>query len=209
MKEIKAIDSWEQLTVAQFEELCRLQEEHPTDCAKYIIEYLYDVADAEQLPIIEYSAYMAGLQKFIGEPVLKAKLTPSATYTIHGRLYRVDITPADFSVAQYTDLTNYLKSGKASLIDLLAVVVIPDGHLYQDGYDMRQVRSDVGDLPLTAGFAVVGFFGRWSKSYMDTFLRSLTKYLMKGKTGKMHPELVKKLAAEVEEFSRLMASRLS
>jgi len=209
MKEIKAIDSWEQLTVAQFEELCRLQEEHPTDCAKYIIEYLYDVADAEQLPIIEYSAYMAGLQKFIGEPVLKAKLTPSATYTIHGRLYRVDITPADFSVAQYTDLTNYLKSGKASLIDLLAVVVIPDGHLYQDGYDMRQVRSDVGDLPLTAGFAVVGFFGRWSKSYMDTFLRSLTKYLMKGKTGKMHPELVKKLAAEVAEFSRLMASRLS
>lgn len=209
MKEIKAIDSWEQLTVAQFEELCRLQEEHPTDCAKYIIEYLYDVADAEQLPIIEYSAYMAGLQKFIGEPVLKAKLTPSATYTIHGRLYRVDITPADFSVAQYTDLTNYLKSGKASLIDLLAVVVIPDGHLYQDGYDMRQVRSDVGDLPLTAGFAVVGFFGRWSKSYMDTFLRSLTKYLMKGKTGKMHPELVKKLAAEVEAFSRLMASRLS
>lgn len=209
MKEIKAIDSWEQLTVAQFEELCRLQEEHPTDCAKYIIEYLYDVADAEQLPIIEYSAYMAGLQKFIGEPVLKAKLTPSATYTIHGRLYRVDITPADFSVAQYTDLTNYLKSGKASLIDLLAVVVIPDGHLYQDGYDMRQVRSDVGDLPLTAGFAVVGFFGRWSKFYMDTFLRSLTKYLMKGKTGKMHPELVKKLAAEVAEFSRLMASRLS
>lgn len=209
MKEIKAIDSWEQLTVAQFEELCRLQEEHPADSAKYIIEYLYDVADAEQLPIIEYSAYMAGLQKFIGEPVLKAKLTPSATYTIHGRLYRVDITPADFSVAQYTDLTNYLKSGKASLIDLLAVVVIPDGHLYQDGYDMRQVRSDVGDLPLTAGFAVVGFFGRWSKSYMDTFLRSLTKYLMKGKTGKMHPELVKKLAAEVAEFSRLMASRLS
>lgn len=209
MKEIKAIDSWEQLTVAQFEELCRLQEEHPTDCAKYIIEYLYDVADAEQLPIIEYSAYMAGLQKFIGEPVLKAKLTPSATYTIHGRLYRVDITPADFSVAQYTDLTNYLKSGKASLIDLLAVVVIPDGHLYQDGYDMRQVRSDVGDLPLTAGFAVVGFFGRWSKSYMDTFLRSLTRYLMKGKTGKIHPELVKKLAAEVAEFSRLMASRLS
>lgn len=209
MKEIKAIDSWEQLTVAQFEELCRLQKEHPADSAKYIIEYLYDIPDAEQLPIIEYSTYVAGLQKFIGEPVLKAKLTPSATYTIHGRLYRVDITPADFSVAQYTDLTNYLKDGKASLIDLLAVVVIPDGHLYQDGYDMRQVRSDVGDLPLTAGFAVVGFFGRWSKSYMDTILRSLTRQLMKGKTGKMHPELVKKLAAEVAEFSRLMASRLS
>ena len=97
MKEIKAIDSWEQLTVAQFEELCRLQEEHPADSAKYIIEYLYDIPDAEQLPIIEYSTYVAGLQKFIGEPVLKAKLTPSATYTIHGRLYRVDITPADFS----------------------------------------------------------------------------------------------------------------
>lgn len=209
MKEIKAIDSWDQLTVAQFEELCRLQKEHPADSAKYIIEYLYDIPDAEQLPIIEYSTYVAGLQKFIGEPVLKAKLTPSATYTIHGRLYRVDITPADFSVAQYTDLTNYLKDGKASLIDLLAVVVIPDGHLYQDGYDMRQVRSDVGDLPLTAGFAVVGFFGRWSKSYMDTILRSLTRQLMKGKTGKMHPELVKKLAAEVAEFSRLMASRLS
>lgn len=207
-QEIEVIESWEQLTVAQFEELCEIQAAHPKNSAKYIVEYLYGIPNADNIPLAEYSAYVAGLNKFVGEPVLKAKLTPNAAYTLNGREYRVDITPSAFTVAQYTDLTNHIKN-QASLIDILSVVVVPDGKEYNDGYDMQQAKDDIGTMQLTAAFAVVGFFARWSKSSIDTFLRSLTKTILKGKTGKIAPELAAKLKAEVETLLSLTASLLT
>lgn len=203
--EIEVYESWEQLTVDQFEDICELQKAHPKDSAKYIVEYLYDVEDADNLPLPQYSCYVAGLRKFVGEPVLKNKLTPNAAYTLNGKVYRVDISPTAFTVAQYTDLTDYLKRN-ASLRDLLSVVVVPDGKLYNEGYDMEEAKADLGTLPVTAAFAVVGFFARWSKASIQTFLRYLTKTMRKGKMGKMPPETLAKLEKEVQTLFSLLAS---
>ena len=199
---IKIYDSWEKLTVGQYERVLEITEQHPDDCARYLVEYLYDIDNAEMLPLQEYSCYVAALRQFINEPVLKARLTPSAAYTINGREYRVDITPAAFTTAQYMDLTNYMKNG-ARLTDLLSVVLIPNGKMYNDGYDMAAVRRDIEALPVTAGFAVVGFFGRWSKASIKTFLRFLTKQL---KMGKVDPKMVEKLEEEIATLLRLLAS---
>lgn len=201
-EEIKVFESWEQLTVGQYEELLRIVAEHPDDSAKYIVEYLYDVPNADHLPLAEYGCYVTGLRKFVGNPISKSRLTPSAVYHLHGREYRVDITPTAFTVAQYTDLTNYLER-KGSLTDLLTVVLIPDGHQYGDGYDMQRVRDDISDLPLEAGLAVIGFFARWSRASIKTFLRSLTSKTMKGKVTE---ELRVKLEEEVQTLFNLLAS---
>ena len=64
-QEIEIIESWEQLTVAQFEELCEIQAAHPKNSAKYIVEYLYGIPNADNIPLAEYSAYVAGLKKSI------------------------------------------------------------------------------------------------------------------------------------------------
>lgn len=203
MKEnITVYESWEQLTVGQYEELLRIVAEHPDDSAKPIVEYLYDVADADRLPLPEYVCYVAGLRRFIDRPVEKSRLTPSASYRLNGREYRVDITPTAFTVAQYTDLTNYIER-KGTLTDLLTVVLIPDGREYGDGYDMRRVRDDIAALPLEAGLAVIGFFGRWSRASIKTFLRSLTSMTKKGKVSE---ELKEKLEKEVRTFFDLLAS---
>lgn len=201
----KIYDSWEKLTVSQYERVVEIVSEHPDDCARYLVEYLYDVDDAEQLPLHEYSLYVAGLRSFIDKPVLQSKLTPSAAYTINGREYRVDISPTSFTVAQYMDLTNYVKE-KARLTDLVSVVLVPDGKMYNEGYDMALAKRDIGDLPVVVAFAVIGFFGRWSKSSIKTFLRFLTKTLRRGKTGKAAPDMVARLEKEVETLFRLLAS---
>lgn len=203
-EEIKVYESWEQLTVGQYDELIRIQQAHPKDCAKYVVEYLYDIDNADNLPLPEYSCYVAGLRRFIDNPIPKAKFTPSVSYKLNGRNYRVDITPTAFTVAQYTDLTNYLKRQKATLVDLLSVVVIPADNEYNDGYDMQQARADIAALPLTAGMAVVGFFARWSKSSIRVFLRSLTKQMKGNKT--IAPETLARIEKEVEQLWQLMAS---
>lgn len=208
-EEIKVYEDWSQVTVAQFEDLCDIQAAHPKDSAKYIVEYLYGIPNADNLPLPEYGCYLAGLRRFIGEPVMKSKLTPNCSYTINGREYRVDITPTAFTVAQYTDLTNYLKregEGKARLVDLLAVVVVPEGKMYNEGYDLEQAKADLGELPVTAAFAVVGFFARWSTASIKTFLRCLTHSMRKGQMGKIDPKLLEKLEKEVKTLFSLMAS---
>ena len=194
MEDIKIYDSWGKLNVRQYDEIVRIQNAHPNDSAKYIVEYLYDVDNADNMPLHEYGCYVAGLRSFLAEPINKARLTPNAEYVVHGRTYRVDITPSAFSVAQYIDFTNYTQR-HASLADLLSVVIIPDGKMYNDGYDMQQAKDDIGDMPLEAGFAVLGFFGRWSKASIRTFLRSLTKKMRKN--GKVAPETMTRLEKEV------------
>ena len=126
-QEIEIIESWEQVTLAQFEEICKIQEQHPDDDTKRIIEFLYGVDDAEQLPLPEYMAMVAGLRNFAANPVETSKLTPAATYTVEGRQYDVDITPNNFTAGQYIDLTNNIKAS-AAVSDILTAVVIPHGH---------------------------------------------------------------------------------
>jgi len=193
----KIIDSWSQITVGQFEEMCRLQDEHPDDNAKYIVEMLYGIDDAYQIPLPEFSAMVAGLRAFSSKPINGEKLAPSATYTIDGRVYEVDITPSAFSTGQYIDLTNHIKSG-ASLSEVLSVVIVPDGHLYNDGYDMEAAKADINKLPVTAAFAVLNFFGKWSTASIRTFLRCLTSQMKKGK--KIAPAEIEKLEKEMREL---------
>lgn len=204
MEETKFYDSWGKLTVEQYERLLNIQKEHPDNSAKYIVEYLYDIDNADRIPWQEYSAYLAGLRMFIGEPIMKAKLTPSAGYTLNGRKYRVDITPSAFTVAQYMDFTNYIRR-EATLTDLLTVVVVPEGKTYAEGYDMQQAREDIGTMPLVGAFAVIGFFARWSKASIRTFLRSLTSK-MKDRTGKVPAEKIEWLESEIERLFKLLAS---
>ena len=204
-QEIEIIESWEQVTLAQFEEICKIQEQHPDDDTKRIIEFLYGVDDAEQLPLPEYMAMVAGLRNFAANPVETSKLTPAATYTVEGRQYDVDITPNNFTAGQYIDLTNNIKAS-AAVSDILTAVVIPHGHTYNDGYDMAAVKRDLLTLPVTVAFAIVGFFVRWSAASSDTFLRCLTKWMKKaGKKGKVSKEQIAELEKATKELRRRMA----
>lgn len=212
-KERKIIDGWQKVSVAQYGRIVEIQREHPTDCARYIIEELYDIDDAEALPLQEYAGLVAALRAFSEEPVAEARLTGSATYTINGRVYEVDCVPGNFTAGQYVDFTNYVKNG-AVLEDILSVVVLPKGHRYNDGYDMQQAREDIGCLPCTVGFAVVRFFALWLKRFTATSLRFLTSKKMRGKMTEERVEEMKSLLRDLQAatascpiFSPTAASR--
>jgi hypothetical protein len=215
IKEKDIIDSWQKVSVAAYDRIVEIQREHPTDCARYIIEELYDIDDAEALPLHEYAGLVAALRAFSEEPVAESRLTGTATYTINGRVYEVDCTPSAFTAGQYIDFTNYVKNG-SRLQDLLSVVVLPQGHTYGDGYDMQQAREDIGALPCTVGFAVVRFFALWLKRFTATSLRFLTskRIVKKGKIAEKKVEEMKGLLDDLQAttascpiFSPTAASR--
>lgn len=201
MKKNEIIVSWEQITLAQFEEMCRLQQQHPDEATKRMIEYLYGIDNAEALPLTQYAAMVAGFNQFATTPIATAKLTPAATYTTNGRQYDVDLSPNTFTAGQYIDLTNHIKAN-APLSDLLTVVLIPHGHAYNDGYDIATAKADFLTLPVTVAFAIVGFFAKWSAASTTTFLRCLTKWTKKSR--KVNPQQKAQLQQAVAQLNRLL-----
>lgn len=198
------IDDWSKVTVAQYDAMVEIQQKHNEDSAKYIVEMLYGIDDAERLPMHIYSAYLAGLRSFHRQDVRAAQLTKDATYRIGDTTYRVNLSPNAFTAGQYIDFVNCVRD-KAPMARILTALIVPDGHEYNDGYDVGKAEEDMGKLPVTAAFAVFNFFGEWSKRSIRTSLRFLTRQMRRG-ADKERKAKVEELKNRLQELYRLMAS---
>ena len=107
------------------------------------------------LPLNEYSAKAAATDFLRHDcPPISA---PSRV--ISGDL--VLIPTKDFTnitTAQYVDFQTFSKGGTAKLPELIAVLLVPEGHNYNDGYDVAQVARVVRDLPLPVALGLSAFF---------------------------------------------------
>lgn len=198
------IDDWSKVTVAQYDAMVEIQQKHSEDSAKYIVEMLYGIDDAERLPMHIYSAYLAGLRSFHRQDVRAAQLTKDATYRVGDTTYRVNLSPNAFTAGQYIDFVNSVRD-KAPMARVLTALIVPDGHEYNDGYDVGKAAEDMGKLPVTAAFAVFNFFCEWSKRSIRTSLRFLTRQMRRG-ADKERKAKVEELKNRLQELYRLMAS---
>ena len=107
------------------------------------------------LPLKEYSAKAAATEFLRHDcPPISA---PSRV--ISGDL--VLMPTKDFTnitTAQYVDFQTFSKGGTAKLPELIAVLLVPEGRNYNDGYDVAQVVRVVRDLPLPVALGLSAFF---------------------------------------------------
>lgn len=94
----------------------------------------------------------------------------------------------NITTAQYVDFQTFSKGGNQKLPELIAVLLIPEGHNYNDGYDVAQVVRVVRDLPLPVALALSAFFfGQLVQSIQAslTYLESAAKSLPKGRRAEL------------------------
>lgn len=197
------INSWDDISLNQFIELTRLQSEF-TDSEKFaneVLVYLYD-EDPQQIPYTLYLAQINGLNQFFNKPISRLKVSKDATYNINGTTYQLDISPNNFTTAQYIDFTNFAKDA-TNLVNTLTTVLIPQGHKYNDGYDVEKVRQDIGSMPCSHALGIVGFFVNWSKRSIRTFLHFLTHRIRRTKKNK---EQINQLKREVNRLYKSLES---
>lgn len=198
------IKSWNQITLQQFMTITEMQIAEP-DAEKYtrkVIEYLYDI-DPLQIPYTDYLTMIRGLNEFFSKPITELKISKNGEYIINDTCYILDINPASFTTAQYIDFTTFAKDGKFNYIDMLSAVLIPKGHIYNDGYDMDKTKSDLGSMPVDSALGIVGFFLKWSKASIKTILRFLTS---KKRMKKVDRAKWKALQKEITRLCRVMES---
>lgn len=96
------------------------------------------------------------------------------------------------TAGQYIDFQRYCKNG-ADLVDLLSVILIPEGHRYSDGYDMYKVRSAINNhLTIPQVLGLQDFFFRSSQRLIESSLSSWEAAIRK-MSGTKRKETMKEL----------------
>lgn len=196
---------WKNISIKKYlkiEEL--LQDPLTLDDEKMILiaNVIYD-QDVTELNLPEYAQKINAL-KFINTPPEKEKL--SSNYTVNGVKYKTNANLEVIQANQFIDFQNYAK--KKDIIGCISCFFIPEGHKYNDGYDMLKVKEDIGELPITVANSLAFFF---IKQYAILLILSSRYSLQQMKEMGLKEEKLKEMADSLTTLgmSNLVSSLLS
>lgn len=130
--------------------------------------------DVTNLPLKEFNEQIKRLE-FLKEEI--PSVVPPKKFEINGKKYFIDCLLGNITTAQYVDFNNHSNTG--DFAKMLSVFVIPEGHKYNDGYDMLEVINDIGMLPIPIVNSIAFFFGRQFSVFMRIFQRYSAKQIKK------------------------------
>lgn len=183
---------WKDVTLKQFYEIQELIKEQDEYTMLNLISLLWNV-DASTLPAKDLTKYCKQLG-FLNTEL--PKVTPKKSYTINGTKYNSNYGLPSMTTGQFVDYQNYLKKdGKFE--DLLSVFFTPEGHKYNDGYNIDKVKEDILQLSIVDVSAMAFFF----KTQLRIFCNYFQSYLIqKMKKAGMKKEDIKQFK-KVDFFS--------
>ena len=186
--------SWYDVTLSKYvrlQELSKLEDD--TERLLAVAELMLG-EEVTELPIQEFSQEIKKLS-FMNAPIPEIKLPKKID--VNGRKYYFDCLLGNISTSQYVDFTTHAKSNDMS--KMLSAFVIPEGHKYNDGYDMQMVMSDINDLPIPVVQSAAFFFGTQWELFMKIFQRYSVRRIKKTKLPKEAKEnMIKAVKASVD-----------
>lgn len=162
---------WKDITLRQFNTIQEILETPDDYTTLNIIDIIYG-EDTANLPITQYMQKYANALDFLTTPIPQVELKNS--YTLNGTVYDSNINLSTLTTAQFVDYQNYAKKSPILTNEILSVFIIPQGHSYNDGYDLEKVKEDLLDLDMATINTLAFFFKKLYLLLLDVFLTSLT-----------------------------------
>lgn len=181
-------NSWDEITWREYEQLEQILNTDIPESYKsvHLLSILTGVPaeDIEDMPIATVQKLIPHLDFLYTEPETHAH---QFEYTVNDREYDFKGKLDEITTAQYIDYRSYMDEENKDVVKLMSVFLIPKGHEYNDGYDMGQVQSDIGDM-CWLDVRAAAFFFRIQFSAFILILKSyLAKTMKKAKAKK--PEI--------------------
>ena len=177
------INDYEHLDLARYMRIDRVLHTPQEDIDKQvqIISILSDIPvdDILHLPIAEYGA-LARQTAFLGvlcdpDPVGEEGVAIGGFFLLPTK----DFTK--INTAQYVDFQLLAKDLPSTIPQLLSVFLVPEGHAYNEGYDLKAVQEAVGKLMLPHALGLTAFF---FEQFKISIMNTLTSLKMKARTAK-------------------------
>jgi hypothetical protein len=181
-------NSWDEITWREYEQIEQILNTDIPESYKsvHLLSILTGVPaeDIEDMPIATVQKLIPHLDFLYTEPETHAH---QFEYTVNDREYDFKGKLDEITTAQYIDYRSYMEEENKDVVKLMSVFLIPKGHEYNDGYDMGQVQSDIGDM-CWLDVRAAAFFFRIQFSAFILILKSyLAKTMKKAKAKK--PEI--------------------
>lgn len=184
--------SWYNVTLKQFlllQDALKIEDENER---MFLVAEALLGSDVTKLPLQEFNKKVQELG-FLKESIPES--IPPKKVEVNGRKYYIDCLLGNISTAQYIDYVNHSKTNDIN--KMMSVFLIPEGHKYNDGYNMLQVFDDINDLPIPIVNGVSFFF----KRQLETFIRIFQRYSIRKLKKTNLPKEAKKAAIEMVEKS--------
>lgn len=153
--------TWFDITLGQFQQLCQLGDEPQL---ADLLRIIYNV-DLRTIPISTIAKYNI---EFLSKQIPRTRIKDQ--YLLNGTCYKASFDLTKLTTAQFFDFRNYAKQNDTA--GVLSCCIIPEGHEYNDGYDIQQVRTDLQQLPITDAQTISFFF----RNQLVILLRSTLSY---------------------------------
>lgn len=196
------IKNWNELTLEDYIELQKISDrDEAVDVEIGIVALLCGVEEDDiiKLPISEYQKLRREAQFISNIPEIKCK-TPK-NLMIKGKKYIVADNINKWITAQYIDFQNYYKMEGNNVPYILSTIIIPEGKIYGEGYDVAEVIDEIKTgLPVITAFEMCSFF---QTAFLNSIKGTLLylELLMKKKMRKAkNPEEKKRLTEIVKKL---------
>lgn len=176
--------TWNDITLEKYYQIKNTLEVQDEYTVFQLLDTLFGI-DSNSMPITEFSKYSKALD-FLKEEVPTVNL--SEQYTINDTVYNSNFNLTTLTAAQFIDYQNYVGTDKFE--DYLSVFFIPEGHKYNDGYDMAKVKEDLLQLDFPTVKSLAFFFTLQLEAFTTHFLSSLMKSVRKMQLKKNQKKLL-------------------
>lgn len=165
--------TWSDITLEQYMLIQEIKKQDSLDVMVELIKILFKIEDPESLAYTEFIKYSDRL-KFLGKEITRVPLKDK--YEINNNTYILENNVMLLSTSQVIDYRNYAKEDN-HIAKLLSVFLIPEGHKYNDGYDIEQVVNDILDLDVQTVISMLDFFTTCWKEFIKVSVAYLTDQL--------------------------------
>lgn len=196
--------SWDGVSISKWKKLMELGKgAENMRSEEFNIEVLsimtgMSVEEIENLPLVTVQSLLSSIS-FINQPPTPDKSRIKRSYTINGKKYVVFKNLKEITTAQYIDFQSYSKDMDKNISEILAIFLIPEGHKYNEGYDIDETINDIEDndtLGIGAVLGLMSFFGK-------LFLRSIQNSLAYSKKAvKKMTQTTTLTKTEMEELDK-------
>lgn len=163
-----------------------------------IISVVFDIENPMELSPAEFSKYVEQLS-FLTKPIPEKKLCNS--YTINGTLYNFKGNIMEVSMGQLMDWRQFSTKEPIDYAECLSVFIIPNGHKYNDGYDMDKTLNDIKSLPIGDVLKLWNFFLAAQVLFTETLIDYFKRLLKKTNLPKEKIQEIKQKLYQLNEIT--------
>lgn len=173
--------TWKDITIEKYERIAELQTEALSEID--LVASTIAILDGTKLSEVEEMPYSVLLLKARGLRFLQSNPLPSLvkkTYELGGVKYIATLKPEQLTTAQYIDFQVRATDAPEDLAGILSVILIPEGHKYNEGYSSDETREAIyKNMAIEDAMGLSAFFFVLWKKSTNKLLRLSKKALRK------------------------------